>query len=106
MLYVIDWYGKAESTVEYISHIRDPDYLTGQIKERPAGVAWIDIRISLDIDKTLKGPVYCADDTVGYRSLQTQRIADSENPFAYFDPLGVSQINEFDLYVLEVFDLQ
>ena len=85
MLYIVDWYCKAESAEEYISHIRNTDDLAGQVKQRPAGVAGIYIGISLDIDKPLEGPVCCADDAVGYGSLQAERIADSEDLFADFN---------------------
>ena len=57
MFYIVDRYGKAETTKEYISHIRNADYLAGQVKQRPAGIARIDIGVSLDIDQTLKCPV-------------------------------------------------
>ena len=106
MLYVVDGYGKAESAVKNISHIRNTDDLARQIKQRAAGIARIDVGIGLDIDKPLKGPVCCADQAVGNGSLEAERIADSEDLLACFDAVDIAEVNEFDPGVAEVLDLQ
>ena len=79
VLDVVDRDRKAQAPIKDITHIRNPDDLAGQIKQRPAGVAGIYIRIRLNIHQTLERPILRAHYPIGNRALQSERIPDSKN---------------------------
>jgi hypothetical protein len=79
VLHIIYRYGKTKTAVENVPHISHANYFTSQIKQRPAAVSRIDIRIGLNIDQPLKSSASGTDYTVGNCSFQTQRITYSKD---------------------------
>ena len=105
MFDVVDRDCKAESSGEYISHICHTDDLAGQIEQRAARIARIDIGVGLYIEKSFEGPVLRADDAVGDGSFEPERIANREDFLAGFDMTDITEINGRDLRIAEILDL-
>ena len=90
---IIDRYCESESAEEDITHIGYTDYFSGEIKQGASGVAGVDVGVCLEINKSLEGPVYCADDAVCDGSLQAKGITDCKDFFADFDAVDATEIS-------------
>jgi len=106
VLDVIDRDRESEAAEENVSHVGHADHLAGQIEQRTAGVAGIDVGVGLDICDPFEGPVPGANDAVGDGPLEAHRVADCEDVLAGPDAIDVSEIGGLDLRIADILDFQ
>ena len=105
-LHLVHRDGEAEALGEGQFHVGHADDLAPQVEERAAGVAGIDLRRGLQIERALHLPGLRADDAFGDGAFESQRAADGEDAFAHAQNLRVSERDEGELRRLLVLDLQ
>ena len=76
------------------------------VEQRAAAVARIDLRRRLNVGQPLAVAVLRADDPLGHRAFQTERVADREDFFALFLIIGIGQQDRLERQIFLLGDLQ
>ena len=87
-------------------HVGHADNFTGEIEERAAAVAGIDLRAGLQIQVALHLPRFGADDALRDGAFEAERAADGKHAVAHVQGVGVAESDGLEFRRAFVLDVQ
>ena len=70
---------------------RHADHLAAIVEQRPSGVTGIDRRVSLEEKLAFEAPAAIADDALGHRALEPERIPHGKYRITGIDVISITQ---------------
>ena len=98
--------GKAEAFAESDFHIGHADDFAGEIEERAAAVAGVDLRAGLQIQIALHLPRFGADDALRDGAFQAERTADGEYAVAHVQSVRAAERDGLELRRVFILNVQ